>query len=674
MRAPLLLLVTLVTIALPAPAAPRFPKPDPAAQFREWKIYDAAGHPWRAAREDWAGARERVAHDPAWQKWLAREHAELDAWIARHHDRVEWIAGWSHDGISPKDASRLTWVDRIPGEENDHFSSPSDPRVEITPKLHAWWVVGFRERHLAMMVRAAKLARLTGETRYAEWAASQLDFYADNYLKWPSPPESAPTRTGARLFWQTLSEANGLIKFADTARLLGDTAAAERRAAWTEKLFRPEVTVLNRNFQAIHNIAVWQRGAVAQVALLLGDEAMWREALDGRYGLRRQMAEGVTSDYLWWEQSLGYNAYVVQATLSLFTAAGLHGRAAELADELNIAENLMLGLLTLRFPDGKLPNPADSQAPGSAPDRGLFASAYRVFPTALGLQAAAGRRDWDTLLDPPALAPTLPALPAVTTRLLESSRMAVLRSGPWQVFVHYGQLQRSHSQPEALNWSASFDGIDVSHDTGTTGYGSPMHRGYFARGANHNVPLIDGEGEDLAALNDAKQWPRVDGVPQSPQLGRVLEFSTAPARLSVEQPRYTPHARARRTLEIAGEALVDRVELTTDDGAAHTLGFTLQLQGAAQLGSEFSAAPDFARGRPEPFGYWRDVRGAQFRDRAVIPVRFGDRTLVLEIECPGDFHLWHGDTPDVPPRRRETLFLETRGATANFTTRILPAK
>ena len=34
------------------------------------------------------------------------------------------------------------------------------------------------------------------------------------------------------------------------------------------------------------------------------------------------MAEGITSDYLWWEQSLRYNNYVVSAVLTLFTAAG----------------------------------------------------------------------------------------------------------------------------------------------------------------------------------------------------------------------------------------------------------------------------------------------------------------------------------------------------------------
>ena len=44
-----------------------------------------------------------------------------------------------------------------------------------------------------------------------------MDFYADNYLKWE------PQREGARLFWQTLTEASNLVKFTETVRLLGST-------------------------------------------------------------------------------------------------------------------------------------------------------------------------------------------------------------------------------------------------------------------------------------------------------------------------------------------------------------------------------------------------------------------------------------------------------------------
>ena len=101
---------------------------------------------------------------------------------------------------------------------------------------------------------------------------------------------------------------------------------------------------------------------------------MWREALDGKFGLRRQMAEGITSDYLWYEQSLGYNSYVVSAVNTLFTAAALYGRAGELAAEMASAENLMLATLYLRFPNGQLPNPADTKGIPTAPYRASYAA------------------------------------------------------------------------------------------------------------------------------------------------------------------------------------------------------------------------------------------------------------------------------------------------------------
>src|SRR6185503_16704706 len=123
-------------------------------------------------------------------------------------------------------------------------------RIEITEKLFNWWVVTFRGRHVDMMVRAARLFRLTGNDRYANWVTGQMDFYADNFLKW----EPARADQGARLFWQTLTEASNLVKFTEAVRLLGDTVAREQREGWRQKFFAPEVKVLNANFQSIHNI------------------------------------------------------------------------------------------------------------------------------------------------------------------------------------------------------------------------------------------------------------------------------------------------------------------------------------------------------------------------------------------------------------------------------------
>ena len=642
------------SFSAPAPIEAKldFPKPSPEKQFPELKIYDAQGRPWRSARENWEGARSRVAADAAWAGWLKSERAAVDAWMAKHRDRIEWIAGWSNDFVSPKDGSKLTYTDAIPGEETDHFASPSDPRVELTPKLKAAWVRIWREKHAETMDRAAQLFRLTGDRRYADWAAGQLDFYAENYLKWE------PQRQGARLFWQCLTEGVNLITYAQTVRLLGDFASPARKQMWLEKFFRPEVAVLDENFPRILNITCWLRGAAAQVALVFGDDAMWRRSIDGPFGIREQVTQGITSDYLWFEQSLGYNSYVVDALTSLFTAAGLHGRAAELAHEMNTVENLALSTTYLRFPTGQLPNPSDTKGLLFAPDKKLLASIARVFPTTIGLAELPGRRDWATLLDPPAPAPpNAGKLPPVTSRSLKSSRMAVLRQGQWQVFFHYGQLPiKSHLQAEVLNFSAFFGDTDITHDPGTVGYGSPLHKNYYAVGLNHNVPLVNGAGQE-----------------EPPQAGELIEFNPAQSRVTAAQPTYRSDARARRTLVIEGDKLVDTATIETTKGESKQLGLALHLQGKVRLPAEFKADAAFAKDRPEAFGYWENVRAASFRDSAVFDVDFGKLTMRVTLAVPGEFRVWHGSAPDAPPARRDSFYVETTAKAATFTTTFAPA-
>lgn len=641
-----------------------YPKTDPEKAFPELKMYDAKGRPWRVAREDWVGARQRVASDPRWTQWLNQERAAVDAWMARHKDRVEWVAGWSNDFVSPKDGSKLIWTEAIPGEEVDHFFSPSDPRVEITPKLKAAWVRYFRENHVLMMERAARLYRLTGERRYAEWAASQMDFYATHYQEWE------PQRQGARLFWQCLTEGVNLITYAHTVRLLGDFVSPERRRSWREKFFEPEVAVLNENFPQILNITCWLRSAAAQVGLIFGDEKLWKEAVDGPFSVRQQVANGITSDYLWFEQSLSYNAYVVEALASLFVTAGLYGRAEELAHEMAVVQNLMLSPVYLRFPNGQLPNPSDAKGLQFAPDTNLLAKTYRVFPTALGLADAARQQNWDTLLDPP---PPVPAnacqLPPVTSRNLESSRMAVLKQGNWQVFFHYGQPPvKSHLQAEVLNFSAFYGNTDITHDPGTVGYGSPLHAEYFTQGLNHNVPLINGEGQEQPPKG-RKPDPFTEA-----RAGRLLEFSTEPPRVTAEHVLYRRDTRARRTLTIAGESLLDVVEVACAAAQPQKLGLALHVQGKVRLPREFEPDPHFAADRPKAFGYWTDVRRAAFRDRVTLQAAYDNLTFNLTLATPGEFRLWHGSTPDAPPARRAGFYLESTGTNAVFTTILEPVR
>jgi hypothetical protein len=631
---PALFLLSLAALAQP------FPKPDPQDFYRELKVFDAAGSPIRVPREDWAGARERIQNDRAWEAWLARFRTETEEWIAKRRDRVEWIAGWWHDFVSPRDGSFLTWTPDEPGEFT--LSSPSDPRVQLTRKLHRAWVFGFRGRHADKVADAAALYRLTGEKRYAEWAASQLDFYSENYLKWPIQTE----KTKARLAHQSLDEAVNLLRYVRAARWLEPYAAPERKQLWITKLFRPEAELLDETFQRIHNIACWQRSAQSAVALYAADEALWKRAVDGEFGIRNQIARGITSDYLWFEQSLGYNSYVVSALLPFFTEAAIAGHLDPLKEEAASVENLLLAPLALRFPTGKLPTPADTTgAMAYAPNRAALAAAYRVFPTSLGLAEAANQKNLSTLIDPPARAPA-EEIPAVASRHLESSRMAVLRQGPWQIFYHYGQLDRSHAQAEALNFEAFFDTIDVSHDPGTVGYGSPLHGGYYTRGFAHNVPLVDRDGQ--------QGW----------NPGEVRAWEPAKGRVAAAQPLYRKDASAEREIRVEGASLIDTVRVHCTGDTPRKIGLLLHLQGSVELTPAFHAA--------EGLPFWENSRSASFQDNVMLDVSIGGKPFQVTLAVKGPFTLLHGSTPDAPPNKRQTLYIETSGTTAVFTTKIAP--
>ena len=627
-----------------------FPKPDPEQALPFMKVYGADGHPWRVPVEDIAGAKARIAQDPGWAKWVKAEGKALDQWAAHEEDHVDWDCGWYHDFVSPKDASHLTYTDEVPGRDVPFLHSPSDPEVPITPKIMAAWVFAFRSKHAGMIQRAARLYRLTGDQHYADWAISQLDFYSDNYLKFTKRPD------GSRLWWQTLDVAVFMITYADSVRLLGDAVTPEHRANWKKTFFDPQVEVLNAHMLQIHNIANWHRCAVASVALVFGDEALWKQALDGPWGFRKQMAQGITSDYLWCEQSMGYTDYVVEGGSRMLTLAGLYGKFGQVTVEASELEDLMLEPTYLRFPDGRLPNPADSGEAIKAPARGTFESVYRIFPTTVGLKEVAGKRSWDTLVDPAPPSPRPAALPPVGSANLATSQMAILKSTGWQVYLHYGQWTASHSQAEALNFEATYNGVDITHDTGTVGYGSPMHKGYYTRGADHNVPLVDGEGE----------------VP--PELGKVLSYSADPAEIEAAVPKYRPDSEASRELHFDGESLVDVAKIKTTDGKDHVLGLTFSPQGKAKLGSEFSADTSITDGRPTPFTYWRNVTQAKAHDTLTVDVDYGSIVMHVTFATKGDFTIWHGSTPDHPPHRRETFYLETKGPAEEFRTTLSPQK
>ncbi len=172
------------------------------------------------------------------------------------------------------------------------------------------------------------------------------------------------------------------------------------------------------------------------------------------------------------------------------------------------------------------------------------------------------------------------------------------------------------------------------------------------------MPLVNGEGQAGFAR------------------GEVLAYAATPARLSVAQPKYRDDAKAARTLAIEGDTLVDTATVEATRGPQR-LGLALHVQGKARLPAGFAPDAEFAQGRPNSFAHWRDVRGAGFRDRVEFDVDYGNGVVMrVVVTAPGAFTLWQGSSPDVPPKRRESFYLELAepAASARFITTIAPVK
>ncbi|MBI4978099.1 MAG: heparinase II/III family protein [Spirochaetes bacterium] len=631
---------------------PKFTKEKPDRAFEALKVYDEKNSPLRVPRENWEKAKAIAAEDETWKQWVQTQRTDLEQWMSTCKENVEWKTGWWHDFVSPKNGSFITFTPEIPG---DTLSSPSDPSIKVTPKIFGAWVFGFRSRHAGKILQAARFYRLTGEEKFAEWAASQLDFYAEHFTEWPVQN----TMGTSRIMRQGLDEAVNLTQYINAARTLGPFVTAERKLKWSRDLFKPEALLLNQSFSIIHNIACWQRSASAQAAIYCEDEALWKIAVDDTNGIRDQVARGITSDYLWYEQSMGYNSYVVSALAPFFRYALLTGRGESLKPEMQSIENLMLAPIMMRFPNGQIPNPADatSSKPQIAPGTRFLSEMADLFPTKLGRRQRSQDKNWSTLLDPPEPrdAEAGDTAPPSVSLNMESSRMAILCEGPWQVYFHYGQLNASHAQAEALNYELAYNKIDVSHDPGTVGYGSPLHGGYYTRGVCHNVPLVDGFGQ--------QGW----------HPGRLDRFS--PTAVTASQPKYRPNAEASRTLSIAGKQFIDTVAVNTLDGKDHNLGVVLHLQGKLRLTSAFAPDAGFAAAHAaNGFQYWNGFQSARFTDKAVLEFDCQDAGFQIELQLAGAFSIVYASAPDYPPTRRDVLYIETQGKTLTLKTIISPSR
>jgi oligo-alginate lyase len=431
---------------------------------------------------------------------------------------------WPHWYSCPRDGVRLETVG-----PTDHRCGKCGTVYHGEP-YDSVVLYGVHTRY-ARAVRDLGLAyRFTGEAKYAERAAAILLGYAERYRTYPRHNTAGEDKVGGgRIMAQTLDESVWLIPVAWGYCLVRENMpAADRRRVETD-LLAAAADVIREHKMGIHNIQCWKNSAVALAGIACDRRDLVEEAVyDPARGFEVQIAKGVTEDGIWWEGSLGYHQYTMEAVWPLAEAAR-HAGIDLYSDRLR---SLWEAPLALALPDGDSPGFNDSHGGNVRGYGSLYEIAYARWrrPEFGGVLARTPRRTLNALLYGPESAPDAPMIPEASS-LLKAAGFAVLRAPGTAAAMRFGTHGGGHGHPDKLNLVTWGAGRHWGLDPGSINYGVPLHKEWYRSTIAHNTVSVDSAvqantdgqlGEWKAAAGETTLRASADTVYPGVRLGRTV--------------------------------------------------------------------------------------------------------------------------------------------------------
>ena len=510
-------------------------------------------------------ARERIRKYPWAKSSFSRIKASARRWLRSDVQFPDGPTGWYHDYFCPEHGVRLSYDIEKPHE---HYC-PAGKHSVRGEKLDAYW----RATTLRILVDAAgdlaTVYAVEGDPSCAKAASQILVSFGKYYAQYV--PEKKPPR----LMWQTLDEAAYILPAVAAYELIYDSDALspEDRSIIEEKWFRPTAEFIKSQTRVIHNIHCWQNSALLCLGLVLKDNSLVDFAMnDPRSGFRRQIAEGVLDDGMWYECSFGYHFYTISALENTVIPALNNGM--DISTELLKIEKMFLLPILCADPHFELPSPNDGSGGNLLDKRSAYELASFLFPeenrfrallSSRYLDAASGRTGRNVLFCGVENLPKKGLAPERTSVNLEASGLAVLRAWPADDYLYavmdYGPQGGGHGHPDKLNVILSGLGQMFSPDLGSAGYGLRIHGSWYRQSLSHNLVVVDRQS-------------------QRPSAGKLVDFrATGDVQwISARADQAYPGVRWQRTLFLCGDGYVviaDSLESDDErlfDWVYHNLG------------------------------------------------------------------------------------------------------
>lgn len=407
-------------------------------------------------------------------------------------------ATWNHYFFCPDHSVRLTW-DRYSPEK--HRCPVDGATFSGEPYDGAWWR-WLNGLNAQASYELAVLWLLTGKEDYLSKVHDILMRYATYYPDYQEHggiPYNGPGKANA----QTLCEANCLTDFARGFDIIRTRLTAEEEQYIADRLLRTGANFLMRHrSQQIHNHEVRISAAIGIIGTVLADKTYLEFAVNSRYGLRYQLEHALLPDGLWFEGSLHYHFYALQGFFAYEKMA--RGSEYSLLNSEYYPQMLNVPLAQL-MPNMTLPKINDCvNGQETLTHAGIYEFAWwhygiSEYGEVLNhIYSQRPRDSIDALFYGNAL-PSKSLLPPHKTLHTAESGLSIIRNKPGRaICIKHTPYGGEHDHYDRLGLSVFNQGRAIFPDLGTTGYGAPLHYGYYKNSFSHNTLCINGKNQPPA--------------------------------------------------------------------------------------------------------------------------------------------------------------------------------
>ncbi len=451
-------------------------------------------HPFLfATKETFARAKKRAAKFPWAKQQVERIVRSADAALATPLKVPAEAGQWSHHYVCKKCSGRL------------RFDGTQHVCQKCGATYHGWPYdqVVYGQQHGRNLRDAKTLGlayALTGKEPYAQRARDILVAYGEKYRSYPiHDVRGRKSRSGARLFAQTLDEATTIIGVAWAYDLIYNSPCLsdEDRRKIEDGFLREAAKVIKRHNAGISNWQSWHNAGIAAVGFCLQDEDLASDALYGRSGLRFQLDHSVLPDGFWYEGTPAYHYYALMAIR--WTAEAAHFAGIDFYRDPAL-KSLFDAPLEYVFPDFEFPAVNDSDVFSIRRWHWFYEVAYARMrdPKYLAIAQVGRRNSLDALLWGVDALPPAPKL-ALKSKVFQGLGAAVLRqgSGEEQLYVHldYGPHGGGHGHRDKLAVILFGLGKQLAPDPGRLAYAAPLQRTWYKHTFAHNTVCVDGKDQ-----------------------------------------------------------------------------------------------------------------------------------------------------------------------------------